>query len=239
MGGLKLILTDLRDLKTALDLNPNDTTEDRKLWLFVEQASALIEEYLDRPGLTFKSRTEYYDGTGTAKLLLRSRPVYVSPTIQVFVDDSGFWGEPSGSFNSATAALTYGTDFALKLDNQENGTSRCGILVKRPSSGGSFGGGTWSKPSYRQAGYLSPYIGEAFGNIKVVYSGGYTVDSLPAPFRLATNMLVARLRIIFPYGMLLSSETYEDRSVSYSIPDREKLMELVKPLIFYYRSWKF
>ena len=232
------MMTDLRELAAVLDLNPNDPTEAKKLLFFAEYATRIIEEVLNRPGFSYKARTEYYDGTGTAKLLLRSRPVYTSPVIQVFVDDNGFYGQFTGAFSGTNAALTYGTDFVLKVD-QEDGTSRSGMLIKIPTSGGSFGGGTWNKPYYRQAGYLSPYLGEAFGNIKVIYYAGYTLDTLPAQIRLAANLLVARLRLLFPLGMFLTSESYEDRSVSYSLPERDKLLELIWPLIFTLRNHKF
>lgn len=192
-------------------------------------ASDWILEVLNRNELHYDVRTRYYNGTGTAKLLLAHRPVYTTPEIQVWVDENGFWGETSGAFSSTP--LTYGSDFFLQLDTQENGTSRSGILVRRSRY--------WTRPTLRQNGYLSPYIGEAFGNIKVTYAAGYRVDNLPPVFRLACNILVARLRALFPLGWVSSSESYEDRSVSVALPQKRRWLEEIWAMIGGHRNWKW
>jgi hypothetical protein len=222
-------IMDMDELKAILEISSTSQAEDVKLLFYVEYASDIIAEVLDRPGLWSKARTEYYNGTGTQKLLLKSRPVLTSPTILVREDESGFFGSASGTFGTDTA-LTYGEDFHLWID-QDDGSSRCGILLRD--------GDFWPRPASRQTGLLSPFLGEGFGNIRVIYTGGYTLDTLPGAFRLAAALLIARLRLIFPLGVILSSENYEDRGVSYSIPDRNKLLEMVKPLVFSYRNWKF
>lgn len=237
-----MLFTDIPELQAVLDL-PATTGESKKLLFFIEYATRIIEEVLDRPNMDYRQRTQYYNGTGTAKLLLRSRPAFTSPTPEAYVDDSGYWGQPSGAFvntvnGSNTDQLTYGSDFVLKVD-QDDGSSRSAILVKIPTSGATFGGSVWNKPTYRQPGYLSSFIGQALGNIKVVYYAGYTVDSLPAQVRLAANLICARLRLLFPLGMFLTSESYEDRSLGYTLPERHRLLELAWPLIFTLRSWKF
>lgn len=224
-----MLLTDLRQLKLELDIDPDDASEDGKLGLWIAAASSLIEDYLNRPGLSYKSRTEYYAGTGTQKLPLRSRPVFTTPTIQVFEDAGGYFASASGSFATSTA-LTYGTDFAVQVD-QDDGTSRSGILVKI--------GGVWLKPSVRSVGFLSPWVGESFGSIKIVYTAGYTVDTLPPAFRVAVTLLVAKLRHILPLGVELTSESYEERSISWSPSQRAYLMGLIKPMLFVYRNLKW
>ena len=224
-----MLLTDLRELKKYLDIEPGDTSEDSKLSFFVEHASQWIEELLDRPGLSFKSRTEFYQGTGTQRLPVRSRPVYTSPTVQVFVDDVGYFGSASGSFASTTA-LTYGTDFAVQVD-QEDGTSRSGILLRLND--------TWPKPQVRQFGYLSPFVWSAQGNVKVIYTAGYTVDTLPSVFRLAVNLLVARMRYLFPLGMEIGSESYEERSISLIADRKDYLIAQIRPMLWNYRNWTF
>ena len=118
------VLSDLTELKTLLEIPAGHTVEDTKLLLLLSVASDWISEILNRPGLFFKSRTEFYDGTNTPHLLLRSRPVVTDPAIQCWVDSGGFWGQTSGGFASNTQ-LVYGTDFVLKVD-QEDGTSRSG-----------------------------------------------------------------------------------------------------------------
>ncbi len=222
-------LSSLQELKVYLEIDKDDRSEDGLLLFLLEVASSWIEELLDRK-LFIKSRTEYYSGTGTSKLLLKSRPVYTSPTIAVSVDDGGYYGEPSGAFDSNTA-LTYGTDFAIQLDPGEDGVSRSGILVRKSN--------VWSRPSARRQGLLSPYIGEAYGNIKVVYTAGYSVDSLPVTLRLACNLLVARLRYVFPLGIELGTESFEERSISIISSEKTKLLVLVRPLIMPYRSWRW
>lgn len=224
-----MIYTDIFEVKTILSIPLNDNSEDIALNFYIEQASSLIDEFLNRPDISYKSRTEYYNGSGTQKLNLRSRPVFTDPTIQVFTNDTAYFGSVSGSFDSSTA-LTYGTDFALQID-QENGSSRSGILININKF--------WNKPSYRQRGFLSPFIGEGYGNIKVIYTAGYTVDTLPAGLRGAANLLVARMRYVFPLGMELTSESYEDRAIAMGTERRDYLLALVKPMLFTYRNWRW
>lgn len=233
-------LTDLRELKVWLDIDPANTSEDKKLNFYIELATQWIEEILDRPGLFFASRTEYYKGTNTQKLLLNSRPVYTTPTIQVNEDEAGYYGAPTGSFASTTA-LTYGDDFCLQID-QANGTSRSGILIRRND--------VWPRPTNRMRGLLAPFIGEDFGSIKITYSGGYTVDDLPSQFRAATTLLVANLRQLLPLGQPIQAESYEERAISYGGPQfagssnvsgaqKTFLLALAKPLIMSYKNWRF
>ena len=91
----------------------------------------------------------------------------------------------------------------------------------------------------RSPGYLTPYVQEDTGSIKVTYTAGYTVDSLPAQLRTACNLLVARMNYIFPLGVELNSDGYEERSVGVVISEKDKLLALIKPLILPYRNWVF
>lgn len=224
-----MLFSDLRELKTALEIDPEDTSEDKKLTLFLSHASSWIEEIIGRPGMSKQERTEYYNGTGTENLLLRSRPVFTTPTIQVFLDDSGYWGATSGCF-AANTALTYGVDFALAID-QDDGTSRSGILVKIND--------VWNKRAVRNRGLLSPFLAKGQGNIKVVYTAGYTVDSLPDVFRAACNLLVSRLNYIWPLGVELNSEGYEERSISIVTDQKLRLTALVRPMLEGFRNRTF
>ena len=224
------MFTDLREIKVLLEIDSQDTEEDILLGFLIEQSSQWIEEILNRPGMAKKSRTEFYNGTGNQKLLLRSRPVFTTPTIQVFQDEGGNFGATSGSFNATDSALVYGTDFALVVD-QENGTSRSGILYRINE--------LWPRPSVRQRGLLSPFLGTGFGTIKVVYTAGYEVDNLPASLRLAANLLVQRLRYIMPLGMELTGDSFEERNMSIVTSAKEQLLVLVKPLLLPYRNWKW
>jgi len=224
-----MLFTDLREMKSVLEIDPCNTEEDKKLSFLNEWVSAWLEEWLGRPGMTYKARTEYYAGTGTQVLCLNSRPVYTTPTIQVFVDPSGYYGQPDGAFDSTTE-LTYGTDFCLKAE-RDDGLGYGGLLVRINDY--------WTRPTVRSAGLLSPYIGPAFGNVKVVYTAGYTVDTFPAQLRMAANILVARLRYLLPLGMELTSESYEERAIAIAAERKDYLMGLVKPMLFNSRNWKF
>ena len=225
-----MLYTDLTELKKVLEVHPLDTVEDAKLSLFAAWASSMIEEFLGRPDFSYAVRTEYYNGTGTQKLLLRHRPVRTSPAIQVYVDEAGYYGAPEGSFDATLTALTYGTDFALQL-REEGKPSRTGILVRLRN--------LWPEPAVRQPGLLSPFLGDPFGNIKVVYGGGYLLDDLPPVFRAACNLLVARLRYLFPLGMELNSDSFEDKSIGIAGERKDYLMSLIKPMLFNYRNWRF
>lgn len=221
--------TDLREVKAMLEIDPGDTQEDLKLQFYINQAASLIDDFLGR-GLMFKSRTEFYNGTGTQKLNLRARPVYTSPTIQLWEDHDGLFGTETNAFSSSGDEKTYGQDFGLWVD-QDDGTSRCGILIKKNA--------LWPKPMVRVQGLLTPFVGFPQGNIKVTYSAGYYVDNLPYNFRLAADLLVAKLRNIVPMGMELGSESYEERAVSYIAPQRNYLLSLVAPMLFQHRNWKW
>ena len=223
-----MLYSDLNELKSILGIDRGDTSEDRNLLFYIEMVSSWIEELLNRPGFTYKSRTEYYDGTGTQKLQLRSRPVFITPTIQVYGDESAYWGSVTDSFNATTTSLTYGTDFALRID-QENGTSsRSGILIRI--------GDYWNKRSARVHGLLSPFLDYSYGSYKIIYTAGYSVDTLPPVFRLACNMLIARLRYVMPLAVELSSESYEERSISVEL---KPFLEEIKIMLLPYRNWKF
>ncbi len=231
-----LLLSDLNELKALIEVNQDDPSEDIKLGLLIETASTWIQEILNRD-FELKSRTEYYPGSGTQEMTLRHRPVLINPLPLVYEDDTnlGFYGSVPGSFDSTTQ-LVYGDDFALVLDNDINNTgifdsSRSGILVRINQ--------LWDKPVYRQIGLLSPFIARGYGNVKIVYTAGYTTDSLPAQIRTACAVLVSKLRNLLPYGSLLTSESYEERSVGYFIPNKRILLAEVWPMIYSYRNQWF
>ncbi len=224
-----LMLTDLNELRKELEIDSDDHSEDTKLLFFIEQASEWIHQLLGREDLGYKERTEYYDGTNTPKLLLKARPVFTSPTIRVWADQSAYYGSADGAFADDTE-LTYGEDFCLKID-QSDGTSRCGILQRIQ--------GSWQRQMYRQGGLLSSYVGASPGSIKVTYTAGFTPDTTPAELRLAANLLVAKMRFLFPLGMEIGSESYEERHLSYLAPHRKYLTQLIWGMIGGRRNWKW
>ena len=222
--------SDLRTIKSVLEIDPRNTIEDKKLLMFLDIATNLIEDVTNRPGMLYRVRTEYYNGTGTRTLLLRHRPVYTTPTPLIYVDQGGYFGSVDGSFDTATDARVYGTDFCLDL-TEEGEPSRSGIVYSMK--------GAWPPLTSRLPGLLTPVVQRGVGNIKVVYGGGYTADDLPSAFRFACTLLVTRLRYLMPLGFELTGENYEDRSITLSAERKDWLLAGVKPLLFAYRNWRF
>lgn len=228
-----MLLSDLAEIKSMLYIAQDDPTEDVVLGLLIETASSWIQEILNRD-FERKSRTEFPRPSGTMELILKERPVYTSPLPVVYEDDTetAFYGSNPGSFDSTTL-LTYGEDFCLKLDWDSDGdgvqdASRSGILVRINQ--------LWDKPVYRQVGLLSPFIDRGYGNIKVVYMAGYTVDTLPSQLRTSCAILVSKLRQFIPVGSFLTSESYEERSVGYFIPHKHTLLHEIWPMIATFRN---
>lgn len=224
--------SDLNELKAVLEVSPDNHAEDKKFGILIEWASRFIDDFRGVPGPPeLKSRSEYYDGTGTQKLLLRQRPVFPVSPFEVVIDGSGYWGSASGSFTGDSATvLEYGRDFAVKID-QDDGSSRSGILLRINDY--------WPRPGARQAGLLSPFMVGGFGNIKVTYTAGFTIDSLPAGFRTACNLLVAAMRYVLPLGMPLTGESYEERNISLGAEKKDYLTGLIRPYLWTYRNWKW
>lgn len=224
------MLIDLNELKATLEIDPRNKSEDKRLNFFIEMVTDVIEEWTDRKGkLFYKSgRVEYYDGTGTQLLLLRARPVYLDPAPVVKVNETAFYD--SADFNSVDA-LTFNTDYTLRLDQEEEPRGRSGILIRNYN--------IWPRPAARAAGLLSPFVGEGFGSIQVTYTAGYTLNDMPAGLRMACMLAVARLRNVMPLGQELGSESYLDRGVSYVTGYRNLILSVVKPYLIGYRNWNF
>jgi hypothetical protein len=224
--------SDLLELKAVLEVDPDNPAENKKFGILIEWASRYIDEFRGTPGPPeLKSRTEYYNGTGTQKLLLRQRPVFVTTAPAVVIDSGGYWGQASGSFAADSATtLTFGEDFAIQID-QDDGSSRCGIMLRINNY--------WPRPGARQAGMLAPFMVGGFGNVRVTYTAGFTVDSLPSGFRTACNLLVAAMRYVFPLGMPLNSESYEERSIGIASEKKDYLTGLIRPYLWPYRNWKW
>ncbi len=230
------LISDLLEIKKVLGIDPGDRSEDTQLAWYLEWASRIIEDYLNR-NLFFKDRTEYYSGTGTQNFLLRSRPVFPNPPapytpITIIVDENGFYGSSSGAFvtSPTTQPLVYGQDFTIVVD-QDDGSSLSAIVIRISNY--------WNKPTVRQAGLLSPFLGKAYGNIRVSYCAGYSLDNLPSSIRAAVDILVARIRLLMPLGISIAGESFEERSISYFAPQRNYLTSLVKEFLMPYRNWKW
>jgi hypothetical protein len=226
---------DLKTLKSQFGIQPGDTSEDTLIGLFMNQASAAIETWCDRQ-FSQALYTQYLLGNGLSEIDLLNRPIYPLGTtnfptpMAVYEDENGFWGSNSSSFDPTTTLLTYGTDYAMEID-QQDGSSRSGILYKI--------NGFWTIPFTYRPGVISSFTGPGTGNIKVVYVGGYS--AVPPDIQLALFLQIAAVRNAKNYGHLLASESRGDGagSTSYSAQLRSKagiLTPEVTSLLAAYRN---
>lgn len=225
-----MYFNDLAEVKRLLDIDPLDTQEDAKLWLYIETATEVIETYINRKNIMKRARTEYLNGTNTSRLCLNHRPVYSTPQPVMYYSGSSLGGTSADAFDNAQV-IPYGQSYYLEVDDFENGVSHSGILRLARS--------TFRVPFARSAGMLSPYIISDTGSYKVTYTGGYTLDNLPSAFRQACALLVAKMRFIFPLGLELSSDSFEGVSASIMGNQKDYLQSLIKPLLFTYRNRRF
>lgn len=229
-------LNDLRECKAYLQILPDNTAEDQKLLLLISVASNWIQELLNRPGLFYQQRTEIYCGTNTQKLLLRSRPISSLDPMTVIVAEVANFGYTSGGYSNSQNILTPGAQggYCLWIDQPDGITSRSAILYRI--------GMVWEKQYYRQGGregLLTPFVGPDLGSIQITYSGGYTVDSLPSQVRFACFTLVAHLRALLPNMYPLSSQSWEDISVSVAGERKHYLLSIVQDMLWGYRNQKW
>lgn len=196
----------LAGIKSYLLMPPGYTLEDVRLTAWLAQVGAVMEEYLGRI-IGQNSYTEFYDGQGTENLLLKQRPIYSVQNL--WYNCAGYWGDPNlvnpGSvFQTPQDLLIEGQDYAIRRD-QPDGSSRSGILYKIDD--------IWEPFIRRRPGILSPTVEIGYGNLMVEYTAGYA--TVPLDLTLACDMCVAYLRSWAPYGRPLSSESYEERAVTY------------------------
>lgn len=85
-------LTTLADLKSYLGLS--EETHDTLLTALIARASEAIERYCSREFAQL-ARTEYYDGRGVSRLVLRQRPIAASPAPVVHDDPAREFGDAS------------------------------------------------------------------------------------------------------------------------------------------------
>lgn len=197
-------------IKTQLGINPADTSEDALLTILMNQYSTLTEKYCKRV-FSQNTYTEVYSGNGLTELVLQQRPVWppTSPGAQlvVYENEDAYWGSQQPPWPS-TALLTYGTDYALEID-QPDGSSKCGILYRIT--------GVWEVQLAYFYGVLSPFVNVGTGNIQVTYTAGY--PSVPLHIQGALSLQIMAVRNTKNYGRLLNTESYSDgaSNQSYSV----------------------
>lgn len=164
---------------------------------YIQAADAIIKEYCGQPfDCPPVSYTDFYTGTGTQYLTLRTRPCLSVPAPQVWLDPFGYFGEANGAFAPNTQ-LTYGADFLLNIDQRDGVTSRSAILIKPDSA--------WPQiPKAYIPGRLTPEQMPSFGNIKVTATYGF--NAIPYDLQHACNWCAAYIKRAGPQGGNLQSE---------------------------------
>lgn len=186
-----MALASLTQFKSQLSITSTD--EDTLLQQILDSVESAIKSTLDRD-IERDNYTEYYSGNGMQDFVLRNTPVDTSETVAVYLDQTGNFGQDDDSFASTTL-LTYGTDYAIVVDNSTISTSG---IVRRLGFGLPFDIGS-GRPygsltmRYRQA--IWPY---GAGNIKVTYTGGYA--TVPADITLATLQMASSIYQSRKYG---------------------------------------
>jgi hypothetical protein len=159
--------TSASTLKTRLGITVS--TWDTPIGAILDGVESTIQNIISSPVLQDSTaRTEYYDGVTGTQLKLRFRPV-VTSSLQVWCDDSGGYGQGSGTPFATGTELTIGTDFALM--DVRNSYSLSGILV-RLNNVWPVG---WRRPLDRLASVLE---GER-GAVKVTYKAGWALADIP------------------------------------------------------------
>ncbi len=188
-------------------------------------AEEQIKRYCGRDFVYRSAQTEYYDGTGTDKLLLARWP-FLPANVAVSVDIGGYYGQASGSF-AASTALTLGTDFIVPITpTWGDGQNHSGIIKRI--------GTTWPLRASRPHGNLSYRPEPLPGCIKVTYTAGYSL--IPHPVKEAVWNLTSMKAQTSTYGRLAQSESGEGYSVSYGdMDDGGSLPPTIRNLLASYR----
>lgn len=216
------MLTTVDAIKAQLGIS--GTSEDTRLGVWLSQADQMIKSYLRR-NIEQATYTEFYSGDGTNVIRLRQAPV--QSITSLYLDNAGFFGQPSGVFGTSSQ-LIEGTDFVLNRDNNSATEKSTSGIVWRIN-------GSWDRPSARVNGTLSTIPGNAMGNIKVTYVGGYA--TVPADLQAACIQAVATFRSMQIVGMT-QSESYEDYSYTLADPvTQEQVMGSVKSLLKPYKKF--
>lgn len=212
-----MALVTLSDTKTHLGIT--GATEDARL----TELQAGVESWFKgqcRQELEAATYTEFYEGLGVRALRLRQKPV--RSVTEVRIDPDGFYGQGVSAFSGD--ALIAGVDYALRLDG--DGISRSGLLYRLGSS--------WPAARVRDRGDLVSYIRPGYGNIKVIYDGGYL--TIPDDIQLAVKALVGiHLRGARGLGLLLLSESLAKYSYTAAPIKDDPIQRMIHATIGRYR----
>lgn len=165
--------------KLKVHLGITGDTQDALLNQLLEEVESGVKMFLRGRRLDSHEVTEYFDGHGRARLILSERPVTGVGSVRV--DSGGFAGHGTNAFGSESA-WTIGVDFypASLAEDEKNP----GELIA-----------------------ISSVWPEGQGNIRAIYTAGYSNDAMPADVQLAVHQLVARVKAGRAQGGVMQSET--------------------------------
>lgn len=210
------LLLELSDLtrRMNLDLSTMAETAKAQYMMLLEGMDKAVKSWLHYDPTRVSADVQYYDGNGQTTLVLRTPFVVDNATLDVRLDQGGYYGHGSGAFAAATE-LTIGEGFVLKL---EGTLGKSGVLYKLPSNPA----GVWAWPSdqflfgNRQGLSFSKgaYWPVGMGNIKVTCDYGFAPGSIPEDLRLAVAMGVAIARNLVVRGVFVTGENLGDYTYS-------------------------
>lgn len=183
------------------------TTYDDRIDDLITKVGAFIVKWLDRIVEAEVGVVEYPVAYGTGTFRLRNTPVTFTNLTSIYYDVGANFGRGSGDFSSTTL-LTEGTDYVLRVDQNDGVTSLCGIVERI--------NGTWAGRLTRERGHLAASTEPRRGHIKVTLSPGWS--TVPADIALAANLLIIRVIQMGPRGYVLMNESYAGYSYGLNPP---------------------
>lgn len=167
-------------------------------------ATAAVKNYCKWEIEAVADYVDYYSGNGHPDLPLR-KP-YVTAVASVKLDTTGAWGQRAGSFAAATA-LPQGTDWALRIDDNNGTRARSGILVRlSATSPYRFPSDLFFSRGRSGLSYSLPAAWPSGdGNLKVTYSYGFA--TIPDDIKLATATIVGMVRNTVKTGGFVTGES--------------------------------
>lgn len=188
------------------------TADDLRLQGILDEASETVAAYCRRRFLQ-QTYTEYLGGTNAPNLLLKQAPIAYG-SVSVWLDPTGrFDDNPAGAFASSTL-LTLGTDYSMVWDGTlgdeseaADSTKVCKSgLIRRISS-------VWPGAVRLDSGLTGQMV-PGSGNIKVTYTAGWTMATIPRAVAGAVCDVATTIERASPYGGLLNSESWQGYSYS-------------------------
>lgn len=213
-------LTTLNSVKNMAGIALTDTSKDQQYTALISAISSAVQNSIHR-NLALQSYTDYYSPTGDAILQLRNMPI--GSVTRVCVDPNGNYGETSGAF-PASMDLVQGVDYSIMAGRDGIGSSGC---LRRIN-------GYWYKYKTWAPGKVAPQISADNGSILVQYTAGYS--PIPAAIALAVNQAIIEAANRMINGGPVSSQSYEDASMSFFGPEQLlKVFGSIQSVLSYYK----